>query len=302
MCRSLIVAVLLSLSGCKLYEAPRSTGPYTVSETQGQRQTATGDTVAYTLFIPEESGSLSPPPWPAVVLMHGFARSRDFHRNNALYMAQRGLIVLTPNASSLLGGEAARARNAANLVDHVRWLRLRAATPGDPLYGRLDPNRMALAGHSAGGALAFEAAVDLQATGTPVAALLLLDAVPWERTLARAPQFSNSATAIASLRCEPSACNRDGDVLRLLATLATPVEDVLVVGATHCDAENPTDSTCTTFCGGVGEAQQRVIQTLLYHFVRDALNAPVISGEEETYADLKAGLANAGQVRLRVAE
>jgi hypothetical protein len=86
-----------------------------------------------------------------VVLNHGFARSKETQYNNALYMAQRGIVVLTPNQVSLLTGKQGQLRNIANTVDHVQWLNDRTADPSDPLAGQIDSNRIGLAGHSAGG-------------------------------------------------------------------------------------------------------------------------------------------------------
>ena len=129
-------------------------------------------------FIPQSGPGLPQPPYPAVILTHGFARDKKFHRKNARYMAERGILVLTPNMSSLLGGERAQIKNMENTVDHIKWLITRSENPGDVLYGLIDPNAMGLAGHSAGGAVSFEAAIRAQTSGYPVAALCLLDAVP----------------------------------------------------------------------------------------------------------------------------
>jgi len=75
--------------------------------------------------------------------------------------------------------------------------------------------------------------------GIPASALVLLDAVPWTRTLARAaglgPLFA------VNLRAEPSACNAFGSNLGLLDAVSFPVDDVRLAGTNHCDPENPSD-------------------------------------------------------------
>ena len=166
------------LASCCQPAAPQPAGLYQISIERGWRPTASCERVRYDLFIPHPDAALPPPPWPAVVLSHGFARDRTRQRNNAMYLAERGVVVMTPDMTSLLGGEPAQLRNIAYLVGDVAWLAERSATPGDALYGLLDPTRIGLAGHSAGGAVSFEAAIDTQSTPTPVSAVCLLDNQP----------------------------------------------------------------------------------------------------------------------------
>ncbi len=172
----------------------------------GTRRTPSGDQVAYSLFMPQPSESLAAPPYPAVAVSHGFARSKRFHANTACGLAERGIVVLTPDLVSLLGGEEAQLRNIENLIDHVRWLRIRATAEGDPLFGLLDPERIGLVGHSAGGAISLEAAIELAEAGENVFALMLLDGVPWARTVDRAGELPE--LAFASVRSEPTALQR----------------------------------------------------------------------------------------------
>ena len=163
----------------------------------GPRQTSRRDRVGYDLYLPV-TGPDSPraagrpvPPWPALVLCHGFARDKRFHATAARHLAERGIAVLVPNLVSLLGGDAARQANVENTRDHLAWLAARARRPSDPIHGLVDPDRLALAGFSAGGAVTFEAAVSEPA----VRALVLLDALcvrptgeslgPWKSDLAR---------------------------------------------------------------------------------------------------------------------
>lgn len=86
--------------------------------------------MAYDLFIPQADPVLPPPPWPAVVLRHGFARNRTRQRENAMYLAQRGIVVLTPDMASLLGGEAAQLDCIADAVADLAWLAERSTSPG----------------------------------------------------------------------------------------------------------------------------------------------------------------------------
>jgi pimeloyl-ACP methyl ester carboxylesterase len=275
-----LIVHVLSGSCCPQGPAP-PTGYYQVSIERGRYRTTSGERVRYDLFIPQPGSELPPPPWPAVVLNHGFARDHTRQRNNALYLAERGVVVLTPDMGCLLSGERAQLQDIADLVGEVAWLAERSATPGDALSGLLDPARIGLAGHSAGGAVSFEAAIDAQSTPTPVAAVCLLDAVPWERTIARAVEFP--ALPFASWRSEPAPCNADGEVRLLLARLPFPTEDVLIVGGTHCDPENPSDAACALACGCSTPERQSLYQQFLYLFVHEALHAPNVPSQPASY-------------------
>jgi pimeloyl-ACP methyl ester carboxylesterase len=249
-----------------------TTQNYGVNIERGARRTNAGDRVPYSLFLPQHDETLPAPPYPAIVLSHGFGRDKRFHRNTGCALAERGIIVLTPNLTSLLSGERGQLRNIENLTDHVRWLRSRAADPLDSLFGLIDPSRIGLVGHSAGGAIAFEATIDLADAGEAVSAVMLMDAVPWERTVELAGELRNAA--FASVRSEPGACNADGQVFELLNGLAFATEDVLVVGASHCDPENPTNVLCKLGCRGSDGLAQEAYQELLYAFLYEALAAP----------------------------
>jgi pimeloyl-ACP methyl ester carboxylesterase len=286
--------VLPALVSCKMAAVPA--GPLTADVEEGMRRTSSGDVVAYSLFVPQALEGVAAPPWPTVVLNHGFARNKAYQRNNALYMAQRGILVMTPDMVSLLGGESAQLQNIANTLDHVEWLRQRAADPDDLLFGLIDPDRMALAGHSAGGAVSFEAAIDSQASAGPVAAVVLLDAVPWDRTIERAGQMQ--PLALASLRSEPSACNRNGQVLDVLQGLSFPVRDVRIINATHCDPENPSDCLCGITCGPASPSGKALYQELMYLSLRDSFGLPPLEGEPASYAARLDELVAQGQVAV----
>lgn len=278
---------------CLLFAANAHGGLFPVEVETGTRESRSGIEVEYSLFVPVQKPGLPLPPWPVVLLNHGFARSKKFHANTAHHMAQRGFIVLTPDQIGL-GGSGSRDANISLTLEHLEWLRMRGRTPGDRLDGLVDPSRMALAGHSAGGAVSLEAAACSQETDHPVTALVLLDAVPWPSTVGAARNLT--VPEVASFRSEPSPCNAQGSIRDALRELPFAVEDVLIVNATHCDPEGPTDILCRLFCGGSGFVPRYLYLKLMVSSLQESLNAPPVEPLSVSYGRLVAWLEDRGLV------
>lgn len=218
------------------------------------------------LFLPRDAAS----PRPAVVLLHGFSRSRHRLENHGRALAERGFIALVPDGPSLLLPNGRR-RNVEAVLGHLDALVRRSATAGDPLHGRVDPGRLGIAGHSAGRAIAVMAAAAAQERGRPVRAIVLLDAVPWDETIEAARTLRH--VVVASLRSEPSPSNARGSVGRLVAAFPFAVRDAKVKGASHVDPEDPTDALGRTFAGPVHPECQAIYRRLLVAFLEQELLA-----------------------------
>ena len=224
---------------------------------QHGKRTFDGHVVAYDLHTPP---SLSAPA-PLILLTHGFASDKSTLAGHAARLCAAGLVVLNINMSTLFRPtpEAAQVRNIAAVSAHVRW----ALTLSHPSGVQLvDPTRIQLAGHSAGGAVSLEAAMALRRTGIHVSRVCLLDAVPWPRTLREAGGlFATGAPgappppAVLCLRSEPSAWNMRGNVLTFLATARAgrgvsagasggALTDALLVRSGHGDPISPPPKGC----------------------------------------------------------
>jgi len=122
------------------------------------------------------------------------------------------------------------------LTRQVIWLLdERNTTPGDALCGRIDPSKVVLCGHSAGAAVAVESVCLLQKR---VSALLLLDVVPWQRTVEAAAAADSflKTIPICSLRAPPDTFNAHSLGLHLLAKLnQDKLHDVVLKNAKHGD-------------------------------------------------------------------
>jgi len=238
-----------------------------VAVSRGSHLTPAGDRIDFLLFVPQADPTIAIPPYPALVLTHGFARDYGRHIDNALRYARDGVIVMTPNLIGTTESAELQSRSASNTADHVRWLIARATDPTDPLFGVLDPDRIALAGHSAGGANSLEAAVLLQDEGTPVAGLVLLDAVPYAETIRAARRLA--PLPLLSLRSAAGACNAYGVVKWLEQALTFPFESRQIRNGTHCDPESPTDAVCELACGGSSEAARTTYRDLTNQFLHE---------------------------------
>jgi len=259
------------LAGPPAQQALAGEVDYDVTLTSGSRKTALGDLIDYLLFIPRERVGLNGPPYPLLVLTHGFARDYGRHVASAEEYARHGILVMTPNAAPGGGVALQPQRVVKNTADHVRWLARKSEKPGHPLFGMVDARRIALAGHSAGGAISFEAAVELQRGGPSPLAVVLLDAVPYASTLSKAADLE--PLALLNIRSEPGPCNAGGSVADLMDALLFPASDVRVTGATHCDPESPTDLSCQLVCGKSGGTKNRTYLRLSDVFLRNALDA-----------------------------
>jgi len=203
--------------------------------------------------------------YPAVLLLHGFQGRKEWHVGTAERLARAGVVCmcldLLPLASRLL--ERRLELRALNVV-HITaaWTRLSG-------LAQVDDERMCLAGHSAGGALALETACALleQNHASLPRAVLLLDAVPWLSTLRRvdtqAHRFASLSPSgleaglpsrhdvvlVASIRGAPGAWNAHGLVLEVIArglrasadagNAADGGFDILVRRAGHGDFLSP---------------------------------------------------------------
>ena len=176
-----------------------------------------GSRLAYDLYLPEAAA-----PSAAVLLLHGFGADRKSLRGHAERLAASGCLLLAPDMSSLMSGgtEAAQRRNIAQAADGARFLLTQPSVVAAGLA-------LTLIGHSAGGAVLFEAAAALVSQGIAPRLVLLLDAVPWPRTVALAVSWPCAAVPLVALRCADGAWNMQGAWDKVLAALPEPFSTAL---------------------------------------------------------------------------
>jgi hypothetical protein len=203
----------------------------------------------YSIFVPDQASAGNPV--PALIFFHGVKRSRHKHRELAMRLSRSlNLVVLTPDSPALLLPsllcrlERAHARCINDAVFFTKWLR-------DQPF--VNPAAVLVGGFSVGGAIAFGAAVDLQHAGTPPVGLLLLDAVPWPRTVLEASRLKPLNGGCLLIESEASAYNKQlafrHEVLAALPSeFGWPggsgdietgkVSAIRVLGSSHIDVED----------------------------------------------------------------
>jgi pimeloyl-ACP methyl ester carboxylesterase len=197
----------------------------------------------YEFYLPKSSPSLP----GCVILLHGFQGNLGFHRGTAAMLAKKGIACLILNMLPLFSFNPSalhrlREKNTQAIAQVVEWVRI---------SGKVDQGRIILAGHSAGGAVALEAASMCPAL---LRGVLLLDAVPWQSTLTKSKAadffycpstvedistYSGSKCLVVSFRAEPNSWNANGMILELLARNVSPKQtprcDILICQAKHGD-------------------------------------------------------------------
>jgi pimeloyl-ACP methyl ester carboxylesterase len=200
----------------------------------------------------------SPTPQPMVVVVHGFARSKRQMAGWGADLAARGIVAAVINPPHW----ANHARNAVAIADLVALGR-----EGHWPVAARGNGKIGLMGFSIGGLTTLLAA----SRSTPgVDAWVGLDPVDYHG-LGVAAAAEVHAPGLALL-AEPSVFNDSGNARSMLAAYAGPLQILKIQGATHCDAESPTD-----FLGQlvVGSSPHRraIFQTNALAFLEATLHA-----------------------------
>lgn len=208
----------------------------------------------------------------AVILAHGFTRSRATMTGHATMLARAGYWAIVPDLPFLLDSRD----NAVALRELVRQLQQGAA--GAPL------ERFVLVGFSAGGLSAL-----LAADAPGVAGYVGLD--PFDRPGGVGLEAARKLGMPTFLLRGPSAaCNAYSIAEPWVKALPNLVRDRQFAAASHCDFESPTDGLCTFVCGDTNPRNQSAVGTFLLESVRHALphaasEQPALAGPAQPQVD-----------------
>ena len=176
-------------------------------------------------------------PQPLVVVVHGFSRSKRYMAGWGADLASHGMIVAVMTQPYW----AEHSRNAeaiARLVELGRAGKWPISARGNGKGG--------LVGFSMGGLTTLLAAASMS---PPVDAWVGLD--PVDHAGSGAAKAALVTAPGLALLAEPSPFNAQGNALAMLHDYGGPLQVIKVTGATHCDAESPSDILGQLACGRV---------------------------------------------------
>lgn len=200
-----------------------------------------GQSVSATLYHPAKDENS-----PLVVVAHGFTRSERYMAGWGGHLAFAGFFAVVPTQPSFAHLER-NGRVLATVVEKYR-------------SGR----RVALMGFSMGGLTTL-----LATTHTPVDAWVGLDPVDMNGQ-GQVAAAKLKAPALL-LTAEPEAWNRHGNAHALAAAIPRKKQLIRIPGATHLDAEWPTDLLGQLACGFVDEKRQQQFRAKATEFLKKVL-------------------------------
>jgi len=267
--RPLTVIFILSLigllTGCRT-AAPRTPEGVVKSE---QKVTLTGKEVAVDFYLPQGLKQA-----PAVVVAHGFSRSRLNMAGWGGLLASNGFIVAIPDLPAWSDHEQ-NSRAIRELLDRInsKTLITEPAPNGDA----------ALMGFSMGGLCTLLAA----ATNDQVRCWVGLDPVDAGQKGAIAAKGFHFPCAV--ILAEPSRCNADGNAKQIVASLPGPLFALRVQNGTHTDPEQPTDWLAELVCGKADPNRRAIFERYTLAVLRS-----VFFGDAPAQATLATATNDAG--------
>jgi dienelactone hydrolase len=227
--------------GCALFAAatalpaiaaaqPETPGPYEVGELSLQNPSPEPAWFGVRIFYPKNA----PCPGAPVINLHGAGEQGMYKYEVSRLMASRGLVAATPSFTNLLTNPTQA--DADILNKFFEWMVQASNDPQSPIAGKVDPARYGIAGHSNGGVVFLAAA-----SNPKIKAVIGWDAVAYIESTAALKQPSLHLVA------QGHQCGGGSSQGYLGAP--PPKAMGIVVGASHCDFDDPVGPFCTGVCG-----------------------------------------------------
>lgn len=243
---------------------PGEPGPCTVSN---QTVEVNGDIETHIHYPSSDqcTGGITAP-FPTIAFAHGFSMfgltngARD-NAGNGEHLASWGYVVAIPVLPDDVEGRI------ADMQAVMSYLETESDTPGSFLYQKADTERLAVVGHSFGGATILA----LAARDARVKAAVALDPVyhqggpgEGEEPVIWDPAIEGPDIAIPTciLGAPASNCNSEADYAEIYPFVgATHKASFLIAGASHCDFMDPGHWACSLVCEGTTDpARTQLVQ------------------------------------------
>ena len=276
---------------------PGEAGPCAVSR---QVVDIGGDLRTY-IYYPasSECGAELAAPYPSITIAHGFSMLGLInmalgHAGDGEHLASWGYVAAIP---ALPDDPEGRVDDIQNVLSYLEG---QTETPGSFLYGLVDPDRLAVAGHSFGGASVLAVA----AHDPRVKAVVSMDPVyhqggpfPGDEPAFWDPEAEGPRIQAPTciLGAPSSNCNSEADYAEIYPFVgAMHKASLFIVGASHCDFMDPGYGACTFVCEGDTDpartqlAQKYTTAWFNYYLHLNAQSYDYLYGSE-TEADITAG-------------
>jgi len=238
---------------------PQLPGPCT---TNHQQVTVNGRETH--IYYPTSCTGWVSAPYPGIAFAHGFSMfglsdGAADNAGNGEHLASWGYVVAIPKLTDDVE------ERITDIQAVLTYLETETDSPGSFLYQKVDTNRLALAGHSFGGATVLA----VSAQDTRVKAMVALDPVYHQGGPGDNPEIWDpdvegpKITAPTCILGAPASnCNSEADYAEIYPFVgSTHKATFVIVGASHCDFSDPGNSLCSFVCDGdTDPARTQLIQ------------------------------------------
>jgi len=131
---------------------PAEAGPHSWSRSGFELDLA-GTGITLTIYLPDGDG-----PFPVIVFHHGFQLETGLYASYGEHLASWGYVAVLPQMPGGLLDSPNHRELKEYLLGILDWIDENAADAQGPLGGKVDPDRLGLAGHSMGGKISLLAA------------------------------------------------------------------------------------------------------------------------------------------------
>jgi dienelactone hydrolase len=188
-------------------------------------------------------------PYPLLIASHGWSAASAQQLGWAEHFATYGFVVVVPTFPNSLSPDADL---DASLIEGL-VAKYASATTSSPAQGVVDPTRIGLEGHSAGGLATTIAARQLRPGAT-----VLFD--PVDANDAGRAAYEDLCGPVLALFANPSGCNGQAEWSSFAMDTASTSTTFHVVGSSHCDGENPDrGALCGLACNGAANATRQAV-------------------------------------------